>query len=431
MMNGPILPVKPLIGKETVSRIEADYDRFREGMPDQVEQYILDRYGVDVSSRYGAAPIRNPFGKASGQLSVNLEQVRADSKAGLGFVVLKTVVAENPQGNRSMKEWAVKETRMVVNQITGKETGELGWNVTWRGRGWYGTLNAYLEFFRSALEAGRTRGTVIVPSCKYHLPSQTELEYQLDEYRYTTQMLYKVWKEAGETGPLQMEKDFSPTVAGSGLASQKNTVLEWLRQVPYLIKSSVPESDVQLGIKLMNTMFDDKFQLESFRFLLEEGRTRPDYVVYANRLYDSHLKFLGKEGAAYGGPDLSTRNLRILSRLRKMEIQGKLKRPIPPLSGTGNVHSGKMTVEYALRGAESVQMHTMFQRPNSAFGMRTGSKTERALHELYFHPGEGLITWMLHLKEHQEIDCPDGIIRFRDMASWYRNKGKEYFLYMV
>ncbi|MNR06988.1 hypothetical protein D3C85_1230880 [compost metagenome] len=228
-----------------------------------------------------------------------------------------------------------------------------------------------------------------------------------------------------------MEKDFSPTVAGSGLASQKFTVLEWLRQVPYLIKTSVPESDIQLGIKLMNTMFDDRFQLESFRCLLEEGQARPDYVVYANRLYDSHLKFLGKEGAAYGGPDLSTRNLRILSRLRKLEIQGKLKRPVPLVSGTGNVHSGKMAVEYALRGAESVQMHTMFQRPNSAFGMRTGSKTERALHELYFHPGEGLITWMLHLKEHQEIDCPDGIIRFRDLASWYRNKGKEYFLYMV
>ncbi|MNH86319.1 hypothetical protein D3C73_387740 [compost metagenome] len=431
MMNGPILPVRPLIGKETVSRIEADYDRFREGMPDQVEQYILDRYGVDVSSRYGAASIKNPFGKASGQLSVNLEQVRADSKAGLGFVVLKTVIAENQLGSRSMKEWAVKETRMVVNQITGKETGELGWNVTWRGRGWYGTLNAYLEFFRSALAEGRNRGTVIVPSCKYHLPSQTDLGYQLDEYRYTTQMLYKVWKESGQPGPLQMEKDFSPTVAGSGLASQKFTVLEWLRQVPYLIKTSVPANDIQLGIKLMNTMFDDKFQLESFRTLLEEGRARPDYVVYANRLYDSHLKFLGKEGAAYGGPDLSTRNLRILSRLRKLEIQGKLKRPVPLVSGTGNVHSGKMAVEYALRGAESVQMHTMFQRPNSAFGMRTGSKTERALHELYFHPGEGLITWMLHLKEHQEIDCPDGIIRFRDLASWYRNKGKEYFLYMV
>lgn len=431
MMNGPILPAEPLVGRETVSRIQTDYDRFREGMPQHIEQYILERYGVDVSSRYGAAEIKNPFGKASGQLSVNLEQVRADMRAGLGFVVLKTVIAENEQGARSMKEWAVKETRMVVNQITGKETGELGWNVTWRGRGWYGTLASYLEFYRSALMEGKNYETVIVPSCKYHLPCREEPGYQLDEYRYTTQMLYNVWKESGGTGLFQMEKDFSPTVAGSGLARQQHTVLEWLRQVPYFIKSSVPDNHIHLGIKLMNTMFDDRFQLESFRSLLEDGKVQPDYVVYANRLYDSNLKFLGKEGAAYGGPDLSNRNLRILSRIRKMEIQGKLKHPVPPLSGTGNIHSGKMAVEYALRGAESLQMHTIFQRPNSAFGMRTGSKTERALHELYFHPKEGLITWMLHVKQHQEIRSPDGNVRFKDISAWYRNQGKEYFLYMV
>ncbi|WP_213618865.1 hypothetical protein [Paenibacillus sp. J22TS3] len=431
MMDGPILPAEPLIGRQAVSRIEADYDRFREGMPDQIEQYILEKYGVDVSSRYGTTRIKNPFGKASGQLSVNLEQVKADARAGLGFVVLKTVIAENEEGQRSMKEWAVKETRMVVNQITGKETGELGWNVTWRGRGWYGTLSAYLDFFRSALAVGRTHGMVVVPSCKYHLPCREEAGYALDEYRHTTRMLLQVWNEQSGAGPLQMEKDFSPTVAGSGLAKQQNTVLEWLRQVPYLIKTAAGDADLQLGIKLMNTMFDDRFQLESIRTLLEEGSVRPDYVIYANRLYDSRLKFLGKEGAAYGGPDLSTRNLRILSRLRKMEVLGKLKQPVPPLSGTGNIHSGKMAVEYGLRGAESLQMHTIFQRPNSAFGMRTGSKTERALHELYFHPKDGLITWMLHVKEHQDITGPGGVIRFSDVASWYRNQGKEYFLYLL
>ncbi len=31
--------------------------------------------------------------------------------------------------------------------------------------------------------------------------------------------------------------------------------------------------------------------------------------------------------------------------------------------------------------------------------MRTGSKTVRALHELYFHPELGLLAWLLHLRQ--------------------------------
>lgn len=70
-------------------------------------------------------------------MSLNMNQVQTDIGAGLGFVVLKTVIAENTQGVRAMQYWAVKETRKIVSQIRGKETGEAGWNVTWQGRGWH------------------------------------------------------------------------------------------------------------------------------------------------------------------------------------------------------------------------------------------------------------------------------------------------------
>ena len=43
-------------------------------------------------------------------------------------------------------------------------------------------------------------------------------------------------------------------------------------------------------------------------------------------------------------------------------------------------------------------MHTFFQLPNSEYTMSTGTKTARALHELYFHPDEGLLPWLLHLR---------------------------------
>ncbi|MBP2000956.1 hypothetical protein J2Z69_001999 [Paenibacillus shirakamiensis] len=429
-MMGPILPAHPLVAKDVLLEIAKDYDRFKGGLPVQVEQFILDKYGVDVSSRYGTTWIKNPFGKASGQLSVNVDQVKADVDAGLGFIVLKTVIAEDETGQRSMKEWAVKETRMIVSQITGKEDGELGWNVTWKGRGWYGTLESYIHFFTAALRSGQDHNTLIVPSCKYHLPGEDESCFHTKEYDFTTRALYRAWRDGGKTCPLQMEKDFSPTLAGSDMAKQKYTVLRWLRRVPELIKRALPDGEIQLGIKLMNSIFDDRFQLQSFRALLDEGVARPDYVIYANRLYDARTPFLGKQGAAYGGPDLSTRNLRILTALRRIEAQGKLSEPVPPLSGTGNIHSGKMAVEYALRGAESLQMHTIFQRPNSAFGMHSGSKTERALHELFFHPTLGLIAWMLHLKETEELHCNQGIIRFSDAAAWHRERGREYFQYI-
>lgn len=426
--NGLILPDRPRVSSVDVMRIARDYERFRAGLPDGIEQYLLETYSLDVSSRYGPTAIRNPFGKASGQLSLNPRQVQDDAEAGLGFVVLKTVIAENAEGRRSMEAWAVKETRMIVDTITGKETGEPGWNVTWAGRGWHGTVRDYLEFMQAALEIGRSTGTVIVPSCKYHLPGPEEQEFRMEEYRYTTLRLYQAWKEGGNTGPLQMEKDFSPTLAGSTKARQQDTVLRWLREVPHRIRKQIPEGDLVLGVKLMNSVFDDEFQLKLIRALIEEGNSCPDYIVYANRLYDRDRRFSGKIGAAYGGPDLSRRNLRILTSLRKLELEGRIAGPMPPVSGTGNIGSGKMALEYALRGAESLQMHTLFQKPGHAYAMRHGSKTARALHDLYFHPEYGLILWMLHLRTAEGIVDSSGITRYSHVTSWYRDRGREWFL---
>ncbi|MCA1296256.1 hypothetical protein LBW89_24915 [Paenibacillus sp. alder61] len=428
MRNSLILPDRPLLDSRDVSRIREDYERFREGLPERIETYLLETYGLDVTARYGLRAIRNPFGKASGQLSLNVRQVQEDCRARLGFVVLKTVIAEDADGRRSMEEWAVKETRMMVGKITGKETGETGWNVTWQGRGWHGSFGDYLAFFRKALDIGREHGTVIVPSCKYHLPGGEAEEFRQEEYEYTTRRLHGVWRESGAEGPLQMEKDFSPTLAGSGRARQQCAVLRWLREVPVKIKSSLPPGEIVLGIKLMNSMFADEFQIGALRTLIEGSFTPPDYIIYANRLYDQTREFAGKIGAAYGGPDLSRRNLRMLTLLRKLELAEGLARPIPPLSGTGNVCTGKMALEYALRGVKSLQMHTIFQKPAGAYGMRKGAKTERALHDLYFHPEHGLVPWMLHLRHAEEIRNPEGVTSFMDITEWYRDRGKNWFL---
>jgi len=137
---------KPEIDPASRAALVRDYERFRAGLPQSLEAYVNETYQIDLSSEYGDHSIKNPFGKASGQLSLNISQVRRDCEEGLGFVVLKSIIAEDASGAQSMSEWAIEETRMVVERITGRDQTE-GWTVSWKGRGWYETFEKYLEFF--------------------------------------------------------------------------------------------------------------------------------------------------------------------------------------------------------------------------------------------------------------------------------------------
>jgi len=128
---------KPRLSAQNARRLVEDFEKFRDGLPHPLEPYIRDTYGIDLSSDYGGLKLKNPFGKASGQLSLARHQVEKDAEAGLGFVVLKTVIAQDRTGEQTMGEWAIPETRMVVERIRGR-SGLEGWTVTWKGRGWFG-----------------------------------------------------------------------------------------------------------------------------------------------------------------------------------------------------------------------------------------------------------------------------------------------------
>ena len=132
------------------------------------------------------------------------------------------------------------------------------------------------------------------------------------------------------------------------------------------------------------------------------GEERADFLVYANRLFDPAKQFEGKVGVAYGGPDLSDRNLAGLERFLALKSGGRDPGGAPerlPVSATGDVHSGRIAAEYLVRGASSFQMHTLFQLPDSEFAMRAGNKTDKALHHLLFHPQDGFLAWTLDLRE--------------------------------
>lgn len=382
-------------GAPEAKRLAADYEKFRDGLPQPLEAYLLSAYGLEATSAYGGLRIKNPFGKASGQLSLARHQVEKDAEAGLGFVVLKTLIAQDQLGAQTMREWAIPETRMLVERVRGR-SGKEGWTVTWKGRGWFDTFDAYRELLEESLKIGNAARMLVAPSVKYHLPTPQENFWKEEEYTFTTSSLVEVWNKVVPQETMPLEKDFSPTLAGSERATQQKTILEWLRRVPGLIHRAAP-GKVRVGMKLFNALFEDDFQIRCLRELESppRGEGRADFLVYANRLFDPAKEFEGKVGVAYGGPDLSDRNLAVLERLRAATAADS--RPFP-LSATGDIHSGRIAAEYLLRGASSFQMHTLFQLPDGEFAMRTGGKTEKALHHLWFHPTEGFIAWALHLR---------------------------------
>jgi hypothetical protein len=372
-------------------RLERDFERFKRELPRDLAGHVRENYGIDLSARYLGHTLPHPVGKGSGQLSLSVEQLETDQAAGLAFVVLKTVIAEDAGGERSMGAWAIHETRMKVERRRSLD-GREGWTVTWKGRGWDRSFEDYLALVRAAGDLTRTGRMVAVPSVKYHLPRLDE-SFRAAEYRYTTERLSRAWSAE----PLALEKDFSPTLAGDTLSQEKAQILRWLREVPSQIRQS-GATPVRLALKLMNARFDDAFQLE----MLESARSADALVVF-NRLWDPEAR------VAFGGHDLSERNLRVLRAARTAAV------PTPPLVGTGNVCTGRHILDYARLGCESVQLHTFFQLPLSEYPAIEGSRPQRALHALIFHPQDGLIAGMLELESQGSLERKGGELRYLDL----------------
>jgi hypothetical protein len=373
-------------------QLARDFERFKRELPRDLAGYVRDNYRIDFSTQYLGHPIPHPIGKGSGQLSLNLEQLETDRAAGLAFVVLKTVIAEDPSGERAMSAWAIRETRMKVERRRGVG-GRDGWTVTWKGRGWDRPFEEYLTLVRAAADLTRSGEIVAVPSAKYHLPRLGE-PFRSREYQYTTERLAAAWGSE----PLPLEKDFSPTLAGDSLADEREQILRWLREVPSQIRGA--GKPVRLALKLMNARFDDVFQLEML-----QAASSADALVVFNRLWDPAA------GVAYGGHDLSDRNLRVLQAARQQGLN------LPPLVGTGNVCSGRHVLDYAQLGCESVQLHTFFQLPLSEYPATHGSRPQRALHTLVFHPQDGLIAGMFDLESTGLLERRGGELRFRDLSN--------------
>jgi hypothetical protein len=369
-----------------------DFERFKGELPRDFPAHVREEYGIDLTARYLGETIPHPIGKGSGQLSLNESQLVLDADAGVAFAVLKTVIAQDAAGAQSMAAWAIHETKMKVERRGG------GWTVTWKGRGWDRSFDEYLALVRAGRDLTRDGRLLVVPSVKYHLPRLDEA-FNDAEYAFTTRALAGAWGEP----LLLLEKDFSPTLAGDALAGEQAQILRWLREVPTRIRA---QAAVRLAMKIMNARFDDSFQVE-----MMQAASGADGLVVFNRLFDERL------GVAYGGEELSARNLRVLGLLTPGASPGPPGSNFPELCGTGDIHSGRMVLEYARRGCESVQLHTFFQLPLEQYAATQGSRTQRALHQLVFDPVDGLIAGMLDLEAQGVLERRSGELHFLDLAA--------------
>lgn len=378
------------------AQLGRDFERFGRELPRDFPAYVREAYRIDLGARYLGESIPHPIGKGSGQLSLKAEQLEADADAGLAFVVLKTLIAEDESGSQAMAAWAIHETKMTVETIP-SASGRPGWTTTWKGRGWDRSLAEYLDLVRVGREFTRAGRMLVVPSVKYHLPMADE-PFRESEYAYTTQKLAAAWGE----GPLLIEKDFSPTLAGDRLADEPARILRWVAEIPHRVRWAAPHG-LRIGLKLMNARFDDDFQLQMLKTAASSGA---DTAVVFNRLFSPERK------AAYGGWDLSDRNLRVLESARANDAARGI-----ALAGTGNICSGRVLLDYARLGCESVQLHTFFQLPLTEYAAASGSRTSRALHMLIFHPRDGLVAGMLDLEEQGALPRVNGELRFLDLAA--------------
>lgn len=375
------------------AKLTADFTRFAAGLPANFPDIVRENYGIDLTARYLDMPLPHPIGKGSGQLSLNRDQLETDADAGLAFAVLKTVIAEDASGTQSMGAWAIHESKMTVERRISAGS-KVGWTVTWKGRGWDRSFEEYLELVRAGRELSQAGRMLVIPSVKYHLPTFEE-RFRSDEYAHTTGALVSAWGD----GPLLLEKDFSPTLAGDPLAGEQERILRWIREIPGQVAAGAGR-ETRLSLKLMNSRFSDDFQLRMLETAAQSGAAA---AVVFNRLFGPEI------GVAYGGWDLSDRNLRVLDAARRRAVRF-------PLSGTGNVCTGTVVLDYARRGCSSVQLHTFFQLPLSEYPATAGSRTSRALHSLVFHPAHGLIAGMLNLEAGGELYRRNGELRFLDLV---------------
>jgi hypothetical protein len=391
-----------------VSALKNDFENSIVRESENLSKYIIDKYSIDLTTDYVGIKLPHPFGKAAGQLSMSGKHVLSDRMNGLAFTVLKSAVGVTMSGDLGISDWALPAPKMRLNRRIARD-GREGWTVVWRGRAWTKSFDAYLELYRESLS--QNPGYVVIPSLIFDI---TNPDRAIKQGLYCIPKLYEVYLKISPAFQFLMEVDISPTLFFLPDSNDPDKVMNWVLTSVRAAKEGLPEG-VKCVVKLTNADRGAEYQLEMAQKALEVGGNKVSGLLIGNRLFDHNGEFEGKKGIAYGGFDLSNANLATLDLIKKAGID-------IPLVATGNIHSGKMMCEYAIRGCLSGEMHTFFQLPSNAYRTPVKGLPRQwvALKELMFHPDDGLLAVMLKLERSGLLERRDGVLRFSDMPLIYR-----------
>src|SRR5207247_11467003 len=168
-VRGPGGTAPGLVCARMSSEIERDFERSKRELPSDFSDHVRETYGIDLTARYLGETVPHPIGKGSGQLSLNENQLAEDARAGLAFVVLKTLIAQDEAGSQSMAAWAIHETKMKVER-RGGAGGRPGGRVTGEGRGGDRQVEDDGALGGRGRDLTRAGSLLVVPSAKYHRP---------------------------------------------------------------------------------------------------------------------------------------------------------------------------------------------------------------------------------------------------------------------
>src|SRR5437588_11575285 len=105
-----------LVHRPMRSELERDFERFKRELPGDFADHVRETYGIDLTARYLGEAVPHPVGQGSGQLSLNQNQLAEGAPAGLAFVVLKPVLAQDEAGSQSLAAWTMHETQKTAER---------------------------------------------------------------------------------------------------------------------------------------------------------------------------------------------------------------------------------------------------------------------------------------------------------------------------
>jgi hypothetical protein len=412
MSNPELLKILDRISIDgsTAEALHGDF-AFADPMPsDDLNHAVRRKYGVDLSGSYAGIITGHPFGKASGQLSLSEKHVASDRQNGLSFTVLKSAVGVTEDGEVGIDEWRRSAPKMVTERRVAGD-GREGWTVTWKGRGWDRSYQAYVELYEKSLRGNP--GYVVIPSLMVDVNDRARATEQV---AYCAGKLVEIHNTVSPGWDFLIEIDISPTLTLLTDKDNRKSFVDFVTTSVAAFRDGLPGSG-KFIVKLPNAGYGAEYQLEMVKASLESAGDKLAGTIIGNRLFDRSTTFEGQTGIAYGGWDLSNANLATLDIMIPKDMR-------IPLVGTGNICSGRMMAEYGLRGCTSGQIHTFFQLPPDAYRAPTGEggRIWRALRQLVFDTSDGLISVMLKLEKAGFLRrTEDHVLRFRSLPGIYQD----------